>query len=216
MLGPFLGVLGILVVLLIDEVFWRLNVVRGEASRKIDHIIIGSYIAIWPFMMSMREIQILAVAMLVVISISHRYHIFQSIHAIKRRTYGEYFFPISVGVVAAITSSPWIFMAAILHLSLADGLAAIVGSKFGKITKYRIFGQSKTLIGTAFFFVISQLIITIMLVGNFKEFQTISVWIIVWLPLVASLAEAVAVYGTDDLVVPILIAVILETLRVSG
>jgi phytol kinase len=213
MLGPFFGILGVFLILILDELLWRLKVVRGELSRQIVHIAVGTYIAFWPFVMSMKEIQILAVAMLVVVSISRRYHIFQSIHAVKRRTYGEFFFPISVGLVALMTESGWVFAAAVMHLSVADGLASYVGSTWGKSSAYKILGQNKSWIGTLTFFVSSLLIITTMLVIENGRYEVANTWLALCLPLVATVSEGLAVYGTDDLVVPLIVAGILESLK---
>jgi len=212
MLEIFFGLAGVFIILATDELLWRLKVVRGELSRKIAHIWVGTYIAIWPFFMTMEQVQLLAAVMLAVVAISRRYHVFQSIHAIKRRTYGELFFPISVGLCALITDSKWIFMASILHLSLADGLAALAGTYFGKHTRYKIFGQYKSWIGSLTFLLLSTYIIFTAVAGDIGEFANASPWLVIWLPLLATAVESVTVYGTDDLAVPLVVVLALETL----
>lgn len=213
MIGPLIGVLGVFIIITTDELFWRLKVFQGELSRKLAHIWVGTYISIWPFFMTMRQIQILALAMLIVVTISRRYQIFKSIHAIKRRTYGEYLFPLSIGLCALITDSKWIFMASILHLSLADGFAALAGTYFAGKTRYKIFGQYKSWIGSGTFLLLSTYIIFVAVAGNIGEFATVDSSIVIWLPFVATVAESIAVYGTDDLLVPLIVAGILETVR---
>jgi len=212
MTGLLLGVLGVFLILVTDEILWRFRVVRGEVSRKLVHIWVGTYIAIWPFIMGWEAIQLLAAAMLVVISISRQFRIFKGIHNVKRRTYGEYFFPISVGLCALITDSKWIFMASILHLSLADGLAALVGTRFGKRTYYRIFGQNKSWVGTGTFLLLSGYIIFVAVAGDIGDFASVSPLVVIWLPLLATAAEGVAVYGTDDLLVPLVVVTVMEAL----
>lgn len=215
MAGALLGVCGVFVILMTDEILWRLKVLRGEASRKLVHLLVGTFIAFWPFIMTMTAIQILAVAMLVVVALSRQYHIFQGIHAIKRLTYGEYFFAISVGLTAYITDSKWIFVAAILHLSLADGLAALVGKRFGKKNHYKILTQYKSLAGTATFCLVSFVITAVCVLIDIELYTRANVWIIACLPLFATLAESVGVYGTDDLVVPLLVVGVLETIKTT-
>jgi dolichol kinase len=213
--GALLGLSGVFIILMTDEIFWRFKILRGEPSRGLVHILVGTFIAFWPFFMSMRAIQVIAALMLVVIAISRRYRIFQGIHAVKRRTYGEFFFPISVGICALVTQSDLIFMAAILHLSLADGLASLLGTRFGGKTKYRIFGQNKSWIGTGAFYLISLLIMVYVGIVHVDLFLHANVWFLAALPIAATLAESVAVYGTDDLVVPILVVVALNALHVA-
>ena len=213
--GALLGLSGVFVILMTDEILWRLKVLRGEPSRGLVHIAVGTFIAFWPFFMSMRAIQIIALLMLVVIAISRKFHIFQGIHAVKRRTYGEFFFPISVGLCALITDSSVVFMAAVLHLSVADGLASLIGTKFGGKTKYRIFGQNKSWLGTASFYVISLGIMAVVGIGNIELFLHANVWLLAALPLIATAAESVAVYGTDDLVVPLIVVSVLQWMHVA-
>lgn len=214
MAGALIGICGVFLIIMTDELFWRFKILRGEPSRGMVHILVGTFIAFWPFFMSMRAIQTIALFMLVVIAISRRYHIFQGIHAVKRRTYGEFFFPVSVGLCALITQSDLIFMAAILHLSLADGLASLIGTRFGlRKTKYRILGQNKSWVGTGMFYVISLAIMTYVGIVHIDLFLYANVWMLALIPVVATLAESVAVYGTDDLVVPLVVVTILQYLH---
>ncbi|MEJ0072596.1 MAG: hypothetical protein WDN27_00660 [Candidatus Saccharibacteria bacterium] len=57
----------------------------------------------------------------------------------QRPTYGEIFFALIVGLLTFITSAKAIYAAAILQMSLADGFAAIIGSRFGRDNKYHVF-----------------------------------------------------------------------------
>lgn len=213
MSGILLGIAGVFIILIIDELFWRLHILRGEGSRKLVHVFVGTYIAFWPFFMSMRDIQALALAMLVIIAISRKFHIFQSIHAVKRQTFGEYFFPVSVGLCAMITNSEWVFAAAILHLSLADGLAALVGVSFGHTSRYKLLGQTKSWAGTITFYLTSLFIVSLVLLYKIETYDIYSVLIGASLPILATIAESVAVYGTDDLLVPLVVASMLELMR---
>ena len=215
MSGALLGICGVFLIITTDELLWRLKALRGEKSRGLVHVLVGSFIATWPFFMSMRAIQLIALAMLVVIATSRKYHIFQGIHAVKRRTYGEFFFPISVGLCALITQTDLIFMAAILHLSLADGLASLIGTRWGGKSKYKIFGQSKSWLGTAVFYAISTAIIGFTTLGHMDLYLHANVWVLALLPLAASAVEGVAVYGSDDLVVPLMIVGTLQYLHLA-
>ncbi len=216
MLGPLFGIVGVLIILVTGELFWRLRIFKGEFTREFTHILAGTFVAFWPFFMTFEQIQVIAGLAIIAIAVSRRYHIFQSIHAVKRRTYGEFFFPLSVLLVAGITDSKAIFVAAILHLSLADGLAAYIGTRYGQKNSYKILGQTKSLYGTAAFLATSLLIMAAALISDVAAFSTISVWLVVWLPVMATLTESIAVYGTDDLLVPLLVAIVLQSLQGIG
>lgn len=216
MAGALLGMFGVFLILITDEILWRFKVLRGEPSRAVAHVLAGAFVAFWPFFMSMSAIQAIAALAFVGIAISRRFHIFQSIHAVKRRTYGEFFFPLSVGLCAVITDSRLIFMAAVLHLSVADGLASMLGTRFGKPTKYRVFGQNKSWIGTGVFYVISLTVVSLAVIGHMDQFLHANVWVLAALPLIATFAEGMAVYGTDDLVVPLAVVTILQLLHTAG
>ncbi len=213
MTGILLGLAGVFIILVVDEIFWRLHILRGEVSRKLVHVLVGTYVAFWPFMMEFKDIQLLSLAMLVVIAVSRKFHIFQSIHDVKRKTLGEFFFPLSIGICALITQSEWVFAAAILHMSLADGLAALVGVSFGDSTRYRIFGKTKSWVGTITFYLTSLFIVSLVLLYKIETYDIYSVLIGASLPIVATLAESIAIYGTDDLLVPIVVCSMLELMQ---
>jgi len=204
-----LGLVG--VVLLISEFLWRTNRVRLETSRKFAHIIIGTFIASWDFFMAKEEIQVLSIILLFGVLISKKFTLFSSVHGVSRRTWGEPLFAITVGLVATITTSPYIFAAAILYLSLADGLAAVVGVKFGKRTGYSVLGQYKTLLGSLVFYLVS-LSITVWVVAYGPSALQENAWaLIIGLPIVATIGENLAINGTDNIVVPLIVVVVLES-----
>ncbi len=204
--------LGVVVVLIvITEILWRKKLLAPEVSRKLIHVIGGCSVAFWPYFMSFRAIQLLSVALLVGIAISYKLRIFGSIHSVKRSTKGELIYPIGIGICALLTNEPWIFTAAVLHLAIADGLAAIVGTKWGKRTNYRFGPQNKSLIGTGVFFIVSLLIITISysLLGNEELLNTGAV-VLLGIAGLATVVENISPYGLDNLSVPLTIVLALN------
>lgn len=210
-MGLLYAVLGVLIILALSEIFWRTKTIRGENARKFVHIAVGSYVAFWPYFMSWRQIQLMSLAFFIVVFISLKRNVFHAIHGVKRRTWGELCFPVGIGLSALIAPAPIVFTAAILHLSLADGLAAVVGQRYGIIHRYSVRNYTKTLVGTLVFFVISLMIVT----GTLLVSGTIITWplvpLLVWLPVAATVVENVAVAGTDNIFVPLLVIVILQT-----
>lgn len=210
-----LAILGVFIILVASEFLWRKKIIRGETARKFVHILVGSFVAFWPYFLSWQQIQLMSLAFLVVVIISWQKNIFHAVHQVQRKTWGELFFPIGIGLSAVIAPEPLIFTAAILHLSLADGLAAVVGKKYGLLHQYKIGNYTKTLMGTLTFWFTSTLIIFATLLISSSDSQWSMIPIIVWLPLTATLIENVAVMGTDNLFVPLLIVGVLGALGVS-
>ncbi len=212
MVSAFTGIFSIFCFVFLIELASRQKKISGEVSRKVVHIIIGSFIAFWPFFMSFHTIQILSLALLSVMILSKYLNIFGSIHGVGRATFGELLFPVAIGLVATVTSSEWIFAAAILHMSLADGCAGLIGVHFIKGRgAYKIMGQTKTLIGSLVFLVISAIITAWVVLGSSAGFSQ-SAWpVVIWLPLAATLLESISPYGLDNLLVPVFITLVLSS-----
>lgn len=203
-----LGLVG--AVLLISEYLWRTNRVHSETARKFVHIIVGTFIASWGFFMTKQQIQVLSLILLFGVLISMKMSIFTSVHDVKRQTWGEPLFAATIGIVATISSSEYVFAAAILHLSLADGLAAIIGVKYGKRTGYKIRGHYKTLMGTLVFFITSFAITCWVILNGPGAYGSHTALLLLGLPIIATIAENLAVNGTDNLVVPLVVVAFLE------
>jgi dolichol kinase len=213
MLASLLSVGIIFMLLIFSEYLRRVKHMHAEISRKLVHVLVGSFIAFWPFYMSWQAIRVLAIALRVVIFLSRELHVFKAIHSVRRRAWGELLFPVSVLVASFLTQSKWVFAAAILHMSLADGFAALIGTNFGKKTAYKMFGQVKSLAGTLTFIVIS-FAITFWTIHAGNLLQTDIGLVVLWLPLTAALVENIGVFGIDNLFVPMLVLLVLNRLVV--
>src|SRR5271165_3367094 len=126
-----LTLLAVLTILLLNEVLWRKKTVHSEFSRKFVHVTVGSFVAFWPFYLTWSQIRLIGLAFLITVVASKVLNIFQAIHSVQRPTWGEAFFALSVILVTYITQNKWIYAAALLQMSLADGLAAVVGIRYG-------------------------------------------------------------------------------------
>jgi phytol kinase len=202
MIPLILTVLAVFALLVGNELWWR-KTRPTEISRKFIHISVGSFVAFWPFFLSWNQIIGLSVAFLVGITASKYLHIFRTIHSVQRPTWGELFFAVAVGIIAYVSSSKGIYAAALLQMSLADGLAAIVGLRYGKKTQYKVLGSTKSLVGTATFFVVS---FSLLLAFSLVTGAALPIPVLVALAFAASLIENLGVYGSDNVLVPLLIA----------
>lgn len=200
----FLTVGIVFILLCVSEIWWRTTKVHGEVSRKFVHITVGSFVAFWPFFLSWRQIELLSIAFLISVGISKYLNVMKAIHSVQRPTWGEIFFALAVGFIAVLTHDKWIYMAALLQMSLADGLAAIVGLRYGKRQTYLIFGQAKSVAGSLTFFVVSLGL----LLGyrHFSGFQA-DVPALFFLAFLATAVENLGIMGLDNLFVPLLIVI---------
>lgn len=201
-----LVVLATFCILLGAEYISRTTTIRAELTRKLVHVAVGTFVAFWPFFIGWQTIQLLSLAFFIVVCISIRLRVFRSIHSVERSVIGELLFAVVIGVLATITTNEWIFMAAMLHLSVADGIAAVVGVSWGQATSYKVLGSTKSIVGTASFVVVSFAILSV-----YAWFApgTISLPTLLLLPFAAAAAENLAIYSTDNLVMPLLVAVVL-------
>ncbi len=195
-------------ILVFAEYLSRLKQIHAELTRKLVHVAVGTFVAFWPFFLTWRQIQLLSLAFFVVVCVSIRLDIFRSIHAVKRSITGELLFAIVIGLLALIATDKWIFMAAMLHLSVADGLAAVVGLGWGDTNGYKVMGKQKSIAGSLAFLVTSFIILGAY--ALFSHSDTGATTLLV-LPFVATALENLAVNGTDNLVMPMLIAVVLTS-----
>lgn len=198
----------VFVILLGSELYWRQREAHNEFSRKFVHITVGSFVALWPWLLSWQQIQLLSIAFIIVVGVSKYLHIFKSIHSVQRPTYGEICFALSVGLIPFVTHDEWIFMTALLIMSLADGFAAVFGARFGK-QSYLVFGHKKSAVGTATFFLVS---LTILFGYTYVADVHIAAAIILLMASAATIIENFAVLGLDNLLVPVFVAVMLTRL----
>lgn len=202
-----LTVLAVFLVLVGSELWWQKRAGDDEFSRKFVHITVGSFVAFWPFFLSWEAIKLLSVAFVLAIVVSKYTNVFQAIHSVQRPTWGEIFFGLAVGLVALITQDKWIYCASLLQMSLADGLAAVVGTRFGHSQRYLVFNNVKSVAGTVTFFVVSLVILAVL---NPQFPIPFAFSQLVGLSIAASVIENVGVKGFDNLFVPVVVAVFLS------
>ena len=154
--------------------------------------------------------QVLSLAFLAVIALSRWQHIFKGIHSVKRKSWGELFYPIGIGVASLVTANKYIFAAAVLNLSLADGLAALVGLKYGKSHQYHIGDATKSYVGTVSFVVISAIIVGWAVYNLGQTEMVMPAFVIMVVPIATSVVENVAPLGSDNLFIPLTVIALLR------
>jgi dolichol kinase len=202
-----IALITIFIALCLNELYWRKRNKHNELNRKLVHILVGTFSAFWPFFLSFQTIKYLSLAYLSVVIISKHFGLFKSIHQVERHTLGEVFFAISVGLLAFITNNKWLYATSLLQMSLADGLAAVVGTKYGKSNQYKINGSTKSIIGTLTFFVTSlSLLIVFHLLGHLS----FSYFYLLLVSLIAAIIENISIQGLDNLLVPLIVLILIK------
>lgn len=205
MLSFIIALAGVFAVIVIDRYLARKKLLHAENKRKFIHIFSGLYIALWPWLLSWRQIQLAGLMMLAVIVINRRLKVIDYMSGTKRLSYGDIFFALAVLLCALLTTNKYFFMLAILIMGLGDGMAAVVGKRYGKNWKYKSLGQNKTFVGTLTFWFITLLILgfSMPFIAEYTSAASYSL-ILLLLPPALTLIENFAVYGADNLAIPLI------------
>ena len=194
------------ILVLVAEILSRILADDPELTRKVVHIGSGNVILIaWWLNISQNVIISAAViaAAIAIVSFSYVIPILPSIESVGRKSFGTLFYAISMGVLAAYfwQDTPQYAVIGILVMAWGDGMAAIIGQRFGK-HQYRI-GQivkswegSLAMAGAALIVTASILLAT---AGNSWQTWTISLVVAI----VATVLEAFSKLGIDNLTVPL-------------
>jgi phytol kinase len=206
MISLFIALVGVCLLLCTGEYLRRVHLFHAEVTRKFIHITVAAFAASWPFFMEWRQIYLISMLMLAGILLSRFMHLFGAIHGVKRRTWGEVFFAISIGVAAMLGQNEWAFAAAMLVMGVADGFAALVGTLIDDTHRYRIFGHSKSREGTLTFFVMTLIILAICVSIGHLPAGPLEV---LGITLAVTILENLSIAGTDNLTVPLVIIILL-------
>ncbi len=211
MIRLLIAIAGVGAVLVVVEFLRATKLVRHpETLRKLVHILTGVFAASWAFFLPIYYIQIISITLLLVVLVSKHFSVFRSVHNISRLSYGEELFPVGIFLCATLANSEWIYMAAILHLGLADGVAALMGMRRARRFKYKVFGQTKSLLGSATFYAVSLMIVTGVMAADAVHLTGVTPFVLLWLPAAVTAVESFAVFGTDNLLVPLLVVLVLN------
>jgi phytol kinase len=186
------------------------KLINRETSRKIIHITHSLVIVYWSFIATNSFIIAAEILFLIVVLLARKFSIMQPLRSVNRNSWGEIFFPFGViGSLLLAPSNP-VFLAAMLHLGLADALAALVGSRVKK-GEYLIFSQRKTVAGTGTFFVVSLLIMFwLVRLSSTGYVHPSLLFLLLFIPFIATFVENYSPYGSDNVSLPILVVCLLN------
>ncbi|MEH1975857.1 MAG: diacylglycerol/polyprenol kinase family protein [Nostoc sp.] len=194
-------------VLLILLIAWVVNRFANEPEivRKIVHIGTGNVILLAWWLDIPASVGITASVLASAITLlSYRLPILPGINSVGRQSLGTFFYSVSFGILVAwfwYLQQPQYAALGILVMTWGDGLAALIGQRFGK-NKYKVFGTVKSWEGSLTMMLVSYLVCSLILVGtqgNAWQTWTISLMVAV----IATALEAFSFLGMDNLTVPL-------------
>ncbi len=187
----------------------------AEFTRKVVHIGVGMLIWAVPWLFTTWTPFVVTSGCFAVLTfLDNRYHFFQSMASKDDQSnWGTFYFPLAAGaVVFWLWHWPPLMVAALMPLVWGDGMAEVVGRRFGR-NKYTVFGHTRSLQGSLAFFAFGFLFTWLALVVI--PGQPDLAWGAALLPAAATVAlatavEAVAIGGIDNLLVTAVAALILS------
>jgi len=200
--GIFAAVLGV------AELWARRGRPNPEWPRKLVHLGGGLGCLGFPFLVSSPwTVLVMAMGLAALFAAGRRSNRLRALHSVERRTAGSEFYPLAIFLTYLLTyGRPWIFVAAVLTLAVADAGAALVGSRWGRV-RYQVEDEEKSLEGSLAFLLIAFLALlapALLLAGLSWKVCVLSAL------LVAALVtgfEAISLHGADNLFVPVAVCV---------
>lgn len=176
----------------------------AELVRKVVHIGAGNIILLaWWFHMPAWIGMGASVLFSLVTLLSYRFPLLPGLDSVGRKSLGTFFYAVSIGVLIALfwQNSPQYAAIGILVMTWGDGLAALIGQRWGRHI-YKIGGIQKSWEGSLTMFWASYLVSVLVLWG--VQGLTWQTWIVsAAIALFATLLEAFSKLGIDNLTVPI-------------
>ncbi|OBQ31142.1 MAG: phosphatidate cytidylyltransferase [Aphanizomenon flos-aquae MDT14a] len=192
-------------IIFIAWVVYRFTDSEAEIIRKIVHIGMGNVILIAWWLDIPAYVGITASVFASIITLlSYKFPILPGINSVGRQSLGTFFYAVSIGVLMGIfwyLHQPQYAVLGIMIMAWGDGLAALIGKRFGK-HKYIVFGSQKSWEGSLTVTLSSYFIcVTLLFIVQGNIWQT---WIIsLIVALIATILEAFSFLGIDNLTVPI-------------
>jgi phytol kinase len=180
----------------------------GELSRKLVHMASALLAACLSFILTPRQIAVLGVGFAAAMLVSRRFALLRSVHSVTRATQGEVLFPLGVGLLAVIARDRPTFVYGVLVLGIADGMAALVGGRFGR-RKVRVPLGEKSIWGSATFFVIAAVLGAMVLTAQGQTLPTVLEGATV-AAAVLTATELGLGGGLDNLMLPLVAALVIS------
>jgi dolichol kinase len=205
---------GVFAILLLSEILAQRKILSGDLRRQFVHIAAGSFIAFWPWLVSFTTIAWLGAVMLAVVLLNRRKKLADFYTNIERKSYGDICYALAIIATALMTDEKAFFALGMLTMALADGLANIIGQRYGKNWRYKFAGHTKTVLGSMTVWMVSMLVLGVglLLARDAVDYSAYTTLLIA-VPPVLVLVENIALWGLDNLLVPIIVVAALNFTR---
>jgi phytol kinase len=207
-------------IIALGELFRRAGNRPSEFTRKFIHIGVGMWVLgtvllfeTWPFAI------IPPLTFVLINAFSYWRGTFQAMEAGERGNLGTIYFPISfAALIYVFWNQPVLLVASLMPMTWGDAMAAIIGRQYGHYS-YTIGGHTRSLEGSVAMFFWSWITTALALFLMPFLLATPPIdWLLALIygaavGLACTLTEAFSPWGTDNLTVPIVAAVVLNMLR---
>lgn len=182
----------------------RYTAANSEIKRKVVHIGTGNVILLawWLHIPAWVGITASILASAVTL-LSYKFPILPGINSVGRQSLGTFFYAISIGLLINWfwLQQPHYAVLGVLVMTWGDGLAALIGQRFGKHL-YQIWGMNKSWEGSLTMVLVSFIVSSLIFLevqGNVWQTWVVSIAV----ALVATSLEAFSKFGIDNLTVPL-------------
>lgn len=213
--------LGMLLCIVLAEVFRKLLKLSPEFSRKFVHVSIGLIIFFLPkIFIHAFPLLVLGLIFILVNSIALRKEWLSGMHGTDRHSFGTVLYPVSFVLLVLFfwDRHPEIAAIAMLVMALGDGTAAIIGEALPSPHFYRLSSDKKSIEGSAVMFLVSFACVFGGLVfyvrDGFSRQMFLPVSLVV--ALAAAAWEALSSGGWDNCTVPLSSGLILACFLIPG
>jgi phytol kinase len=184
--------------------FQRWSIASAEVIRKVVHIGTGNIILLAWWLKIPGAIGIAAsIGFSLVALLSYNLPILPGINSVGRKSWGTFFYAVSIGVLTALfwQQTPEYAAIGILIMTWGDGLAALIGQRWGRHS-YKLMGIQKSWEGSLTMAFVSYAVSSLVLLG--VQGNTGQTWLVpIAIALAATGLEAFSKWGIDNLTVPI-------------
>lgn len=200
-----LVVIWISFILLLSGLLKRFTQADAEVVRKVVHIGAGNVILLAWWLDIPAYISITASIFAGIVTLlSYIFPLLPGINSVGRQSLGTFFYAVSIGILVAYfwhLQQPQYAALGVLVMTWGDGLAALIGQRFGQ-HKYKVWGLQKSWEGSLAMLVASYIVSSLILLGvQGNIWQTWIVSLVV--AVVATGLEAFSIFGIDNLTVPL-------------
>jgi dolichol kinase len=212
----FVYLIGIVLLLVFNEINYRRFNLKGEITRKFAHFTGTLAVVPFPYIFpSHWYVLVLALLFFAALFFTQYNKQLKSIHDIERKSIGSYLLPLSIYITflaADLLGNKFLFILPILILAICDPMAAILGVNIkeynGRIT---IFNQKldKTWLGSGAFLVTSFITSIIALYFHTELFDLKTFSLALVIAIASTLAELISWRGSDNLTIPLSVILML-------